>query len=57
LEVANRRQASLTLPETVEVTPDGAVTYRQRLLGQFAQRLNLGDFPLDQQTLAILAIF
>jgi hypothetical protein len=53
LEVANRRQASLTLPETVEVTPDGTVTYRQRLLGQFAQKLNLGDFPLDRQTLAI----
>jgi len=56
LEVVNRRQASLTLPETVEVTPDGMVTYRQRLLGQFAQKLNLADFPLDQQTLAIQVV-
>ncbi len=53
LQVANRRQARLTLPETVEVTPDGKVTYRQRLLGQFSQKLDLGDFPLDHQTLSI----
>ena len=53
LQVANRRQARLTLPETVEVTPDGTVTYRQRLLGQFSQKLDLGDFPLDHQTLTI----
>jgi len=53
LQVVNRRQVSLTLPETVEVTPDGTALYRQRLLGQFSQRLDLGDFPLDRQTFAI----
>jgi hypothetical protein len=53
LQVVNRRQVSLTLPETVEVTPDGTVTYRQRVMGQFSQKLDLGDFPLDRQTLAI----
>jgi hypothetical protein len=53
LQVVNRRQASLTLPDTVEVTPDGTVTYRQRILGQFSQKLHLSDFPLDRQMLAI----
>ena len=53
LQVANLRQGSSTLPETVEVTPDGTVTYRQRLLGQFSQKLDLSDFPLDRQKLSI----
>jgi len=53
LQVANLRQASATLPEIVEVTPDGTVTYRQRLLGEFSQKFDLSDFPLDRQTLAI----
>lgn len=53
LQVVNRRQVSLTLPETVDVAPGGAVTYRQRIVGQFSQRLDLLDFPLDQQTLEI----
>jgi len=53
LNLVNRRHVTITLPETVEITPDGTVTYRQRVLGQFSQRLDLADFPLDKQTLAI----
>jgi len=53
LLLANRRRVTITMPETVEVTPDGTVTYRQRVLGQFLQKLDLADFPLDQQTLSI----
>ena len=53
LQVANLRRANSTLPEIVEVTPEGTVTYRQRLLGDFSQKLDLSDFPLDRQTLAI----
>jgi len=53
LQAANLRQGSLTLPQTVEVAPDGRVTYRQRLLGQFSQKLDLRDFPFDFQTLSI----
>jgi len=52
LQVANLRQGNSTLPEIAEVSPDGTVTYRQRLLGQFSQKLDLSDFPLDHQTLA-----
>lgn len=36
-----------TLPETVEVTPDGTVTYRQRYVGPFSQPMRLRDFPFD----------
>ncbi len=36
-----------TMPEEVEVSPDGTVTYRQRYVGPFSQPLNLHDFPLD----------
>ena len=53
LQVANLRQGNTTLPEIAEVSPDGVVTYRQRLLGQFSQKLDLSDFPLDRQTLSI----
>jgi len=53
LQAVNRRQLSLTMPQTVDVTPDGTVTYRQRAVGQFSQPLRLVDFPLDRQTLAI----
>jgi len=53
LQVANLRQGNTTLPEIAEVSPDGMVTYRQRLLGQFSQKLDLSDFPLDRQTLSI----
>lgn len=53
LEVVNRRQMSLTLPQVVDIAPDGTVLYRQRVVGQFSQRLDLADFPLDRQTFAI----
>ncbi|RPI63305.1 MAG: hypothetical protein EHM48_02700 [Planctomycetaceae bacterium] len=36
-----------TLPEIVEVSPDGTVTYRQRYVGVFSQPLRLDEFPLD----------
>jgi len=55
-QIVNRRQVDATLPETVEVAPDGTVIYRQRVLGEFAQKLYLGAFPLDRQTLAIQVV-
>jgi len=56
LQVVNRRRVSRTLPMTADVTPDGEVTYRQRVVGEFSQRLDLADFPLDRQTLAIQVV-
>lgn len=39
-----------TLPEIVQVDPDGTATYRQRFVGPFSQPLKLNDFPFDEQT-------
>ena len=40
-------------PEVVEVAPDGAVTYRQRLFGDLAADLQFREFPFDRQVLEI----
>lgn len=53
LQAVNRRQAVLSMPQTVEVAPDGTVTYRQRVVGEFSQKLQLADFPIDRQTFEI----
>ncbi len=39
-----------TLPETVEVSPDGVVSYRQRFVGSLSESLNLWRFPFDSET-------
>jgi hypothetical protein len=36
-----------SLPETIDVAPDGSAVYRQRVLGSFSQALNLYRFPFD----------
>jgi len=41
-----------TLPETVDVSPDGAVVYRQMLVGSFNEALNLRRFPFDSAAFA-----
>lgn len=42
-----------SLPEIVEVAGDGTVNYRQRLIGSFAQPLDLRAFPFDHATFRI----
>ncbi len=42
-----------TLPETVDVAPDGGVVYRQRLIGTFNQPLNLRRFPFDSEIFTV----
>jgi hypothetical protein len=42
-----------SLPEIADVAPDGTATYRQRLIGSFAQSLNLRAFPFDQDTFRV----
>jgi hypothetical protein len=42
-----------TLPEVVEVDPEGNITYRQGFIGTFAQRLYLKDFPFDEQVFRV----
>jgi hypothetical protein len=42
--------STASLPEKVDVTPDGTALYRQRYIGAFSQPLNLRDFPFDRET-------
>jgi hypothetical protein len=54
--IANLRNVKTHLPNVVEVSPEGVVTYRQRLTGDFTARLNLRDFPRDHQLLSVQVI-
>jgi hypothetical protein len=36
-----------SLPEVVDVSPDGTVVYRQRFIGSYTHRLDLRAFPFD----------
>jgi hypothetical protein len=49
----NQQKIWPTLPEIVEIFPDGEVIYRQRVWGAFSQPLALKDFPFDQQAFNI----
>src|SRR6266404_5931778 len=48
--VNETNSVSRKLPDSVEVEPDGTVTYRQRYAGAFTQPLRLRSFPFDRQT-------
>jgi len=42
-----------SLPEVVNVAPDGAVTYHQRYVATLSQPLELSEFPLDEHRFSI----
>ena len=42
-----------SLPEVVDITNDGMVTYRQRYVGKLSQPLRLSEFPLDKHRFVI----
>jgi hypothetical protein len=44
---------SRSLPEVVQVFPNGNVMYQQRYTGKLSQPLKLSDFPMDKHTFAI----
>lgn len=54
--IANLRNVKTHLPNVVEVSPEGVVTYRQRIIGDFTARLDLREFPKDQQRLGVQVI-
>jgi hypothetical protein len=56
ITIANLRSVKPYLPHIVEISPEGVVTYRQRMIGDFTARLNLRDFPKDQHKLGIQLI-
>ena len=52
--IANRvGLVSKSLPEMVNVFPDGKVVYQQRYTGKLSQPLKLSDFPMDKHTFTI----
>jgi len=51
LAIANQQQAWPAFPPFVEISPEGYVTFQQKVWGNFSQPLDLRDFPFDQQTL------
>jgi hypothetical protein len=53
LQVINRRSLDHLLPEVVSVDRLGNVAYNQRFQGTFAVPLNLRNFPMDEQVLAL----
>ncbi|ADJ27790.1 neurotransmitter-gated ion-channel ligand-binding protein [Nitrosococcus watsonii] len=54
LIIANRQgMIWKSLPEIVQVDPDGNVFYRQRFSGKLSQPLKLTDFPMDQHGFTI----
>jgi len=53
LLLINRQRIVLTLPQVAQVSPDGVVTMRQRVWGNFSQPLDLHDFPFDTQKFEI----
>ena len=53
IQVVNQQKVWESFPETAEITPEGQVTYRQRIWGDFSQKLLLRDFPFDRQTFTI----
>jgi hypothetical protein len=56
LVVVNERGADRSLPEVVNVAPDGNVQYTMRLTGTFSSTMNLKDFPLDHQEFNVWVI-
>ena len=52
--LANREGlVSKSLPDVVQVEPDGTVLYHQRYTGNLSQPLNLSAFPMDAHTFKI----
>jgi len=53
LQILNQQKLVATFPKAVEISPEGAVIYRQRYWGTFSQSLELDLFPFDKQTLTV----
>ena len=52
--LANRQTLTRTsLPEVLEVEPDGTVNYRQRYVGPLSQPLRLSQFPFDRHNFKV----
>jgi hypothetical protein len=50
---ANQQRAWSNLGETVEISPEGELVYREQFWGDFSQPMNLRDFPFDTQDFTV----
>jgi hypothetical protein len=55
-QLVNQRGVTSLLPQVLEIDPTGHVLYRQRWTGRFSARMDLRDFPFDQQQFHIQVI-
>jgi hypothetical protein len=53
LQILNQQRIWTSLPDVVDIAPDGTVTQRARVWGDFSQPLDLREFPFDSQTIRI----
>jgi hypothetical protein len=56
LQILNQQRIWSSMPEVASVAPDGTVTQRARVWGDFSQPLDLREFPFDSQTIEIAVV-
>ncbi len=56
LLILSQQRIWSSLPDIVEIEPDGTVTLRTRFWGSFSQPLDLREFPFDTQTINIQVV-
>ena len=53
LQILNQQRIWSSMPDVAEISPDGTVTQRARVWGDFSQPLDLREFPFDSQRIEI----
>ncbi len=51
--IMNERQVKRILEDQIQIGPDGLLEYQQRFQGEFTNRMDLRNFPMDSQTLTM----
>jgi len=53
LQILNQQRIWSSMPDVADIAPDGTVTQRARVWGDFSQPLDLREFPFDSQRIEI----
>lgn len=53
LQFVNQQKLFPSFPELAQIAPNGEVSYRQRVWGNFSQPMELREFPFDRQAFEI----
>lgn len=56
MEFANETFLRRTFPRIAYISPEGKVTFFQRMVGDFSQALVLNEFPFDVQTIELVLV-